>query len=148
MADQHAVLAQGRDDLARLADFVPIHLEDHDVGVDAVGVHGQAVNIGEAGGQPAGVGVVVGQPLNHRVQGHELSGRGQDAGLLRMPPPTIFRHLRARVMNSSEPHSTEPTGQDRAFERQKLTSSTSLVSSDTGTSEKATAALKIRAPSR
>ena len=50
-------------------------------------------------------------------------------------------------MNSADPTSTDPTGQLSDFDRQKLASSTSLVSSATGTSSD-TAALKMRAPSR
>ena len=49
MADQHPILAQGRDDLASLPDLLAIDLKDHNVGVDAVGVNRQAIDIGQAG---------------------------------------------------------------------------------------------------
>ena len=65
----------------------------------------------------------------------------------RMPPPTILRQRLASSMKSLDPTRTDPTGQLRALDRQKLASSTSRVNSATGTSI-ATAALKIRAPSK
>ena len=88
VADQHVVLAQRGDDRPGLADPFPVHLKDDDVGLDAVGVHGQAIYVGQAGGQAAGVGVVVGQPFHHRVQGDQAGG-GQHAGL----PHSAAHHL-------------------------------------------------------
>ena len=54
---------------------------------------------------------------------------------------------RAARTNSWLPHSTEPTGAQSPLLRQKVTESTSRVSS-VGSSFNATALLKIRAPSR
>src|SRR5215470_14983386 len=65
----------------------------------------------------------------------------------RMPPPTIFRTRRARATNSREPHTREPTGAASPLERQKVMESTERAKSATGRS-RATAALKMRAPSR
>src|SRR5215468_3739819 len=65
----------------------------------------------------------------------------------RMPPPTIFRTRRARATNSREPHTREPTGAASPLERQKVMESTGRAKSATGR-PRATAALKMRAPSR
>ena len=62
------------------------------------------------------------------------------------PPNRIFSR-RASRMCSSVPHSSDPIGAPRPFETQNIIVSTSRVYSDTSTPA-ATAALKIRAPSR
>ena len=64
----------------------------------------------------------------------------------RMPPPTSLRARRARQMSLVEPTTTEPTGQARPFERQKLAESADASSVATGVPS-ATDALKMRAPS-
>jgi hypothetical protein len=64
-----------------------------------------AVHFGQALGQPAGGGVVFGQPFDHAVravaQGDE-AGRGQTP-TWRIPPPTSFRPRQALWMNSRDP---------------------------------------------
>ena len=65
----------------------------------------------------------------------------------RMPPPSIFPHPPRPVDELPLPHTTEPTGPDRPFERQKVTESAWVAISAAGTPS-ATAALKMRAPSR
>ena len=112
VADQYAVFAQGGDDRAGLADFIAVNLKDDDVGVDAVGVNGQAVNVGQAGGQAAGVGVVVGETLNHGVQGYQASG-GQHAGL----PHAAAHHLAPLARAGDELFGAAQHGTDRAGQR-------------------------------
>src|ERR1700687_3007456 len=63
----------------------------------------------------------------------------------RMPPPTIFLTRRARPTNSREPHTREPTGAARPFDRQKVMESTGRAKSATGRAS-ATAGVKMRAP--
>ena len=65
----------------------------------------------------------------------------------RIPPPSIFLARRARVTNSREPQTREPTGAARPLDRQKVIESTGRAKSATGRPS-ATAALKMRAPSR
>ena len=64
-----------------------------------------------------------------------------------MPPPSILRLFRARSINSLLPQSTEPMGALKPLDKQKPTESAPRVSSTAGIPN-ATAALKIRAPSR
>src|SRR5262245_23521714 len=65
----------------------------------------------------------------------------------RIPPPTILRTRRARATNSREPQTRDPTGAASPLERQKVMESTGRAKSATGR-PRATAALKMRAPSR
>ena len=71
-------------------------------------------------GQRAGLGVVFGQPVDVVLQRVERPG-GDDAGL----PHAAAEHLamppRAGRINSSGPHSAEPTGAPSPFEKQMLT---------------------------
>src|SRR4029450_392853 len=116
-------------------------LEAHDVGLDGGEVEGEA------------------------GQGHQALGEGPRGGVrrptrggggrrpaaapppCRIPPPIILRTRRACAMTSREPQISEPTGAPRPFDRQKVTESTWRVNSSAGRL-RATAALKIRAPSR
>src|SRR5437868_10343773 len=65
----------------------------------------------------------------------------------RMPPPSRFRQRRAWSTSSSEPQKMLPTGQARPLDRQKVTVS-AAAAIFAALTPKATAALKIRAPSR
>ena len=65
----------------------------------------------------------------------------------RMPPPSIFRHRRARWMKSREPVNTLPMGAPRPLDRQAETESNNLPIAS-GAIPPLTAALKILAPSR
>ena len=47
----------------------------------------------------------------------------------RMPPPSTFRLLRTRAIISGLPHTSDPTGQLKPLERQKLTVSAGRASS-------------------
>ena len=64
-----------------------------------------------------------------------------------MPPPIIFRTLRAFSTKSLEPHSSEPTGAQSPLEMQNMTESKGAASAFASTPS-AAAALKMRAPSR
>ena len=64
----------------------------------------------------------------------------------RMPPPQAFLCLRARYMSSSEPTSTEPTGEPRPLERHMDTEE-AFSQRSLGVVSRATQALNILAPS-
>ena len=64
-----------------------------------------------------------------------------------MPPPSALRNTRALAIRSAKPTSIDPTGAPRPFDRQNITVSNPRVSVFTSTPS-ATAALKMRAPSR
>ena len=64
-----------------------------------------------------------------------------------MPPPSTLRVRCARAINSRLPHKSDPTGHPSPFDRQNDTVSASLAISF-GVVSSASAALKIRAPSR
>ena len=63
-----------------------------------------------------------------------------------MPPPKRVRYARACAMTLAGPHSTEPTGAPRPFDRQNMTVSAAATSCR-GSVPNATAAFQIRAPS-
>ena len=59
--------------------------------------------------------VVLGQPVHHRFQRHD-SRRGNDAGLPHACRLDALRMLAEPCdMNSSDPHSTDPTGHESPF---------------------------------
>ena len=64
----------------------------------------------------------------------------------RIPPPRTFLFFLARSISSLLPTTSDPTGQLRPLDRQKLTVSAGPASS-AGETPNATAALKRRAPS-
>ena len=64
-----------------------------------------------------------------------------------MPPPSALRWRRAWRIKSAGPHSAEPTGAPRPFEKQTLTVSKWLAQS-AAEMPVATTALNSRAPSR
>ena len=63
-------------------DVVAVQLEVDDIGLHRFGVEDDTVQFGDAVGQFASVGVVVGKPFNHFGYGND-AGCGDDAGLAR-----------------------------------------------------------------
>ena len=79
VGDQHFGSGHGLDEVRGFGHFL-VDVEDDDVGLDAIGVNGEAVDVGQPLGQAAGILMVFGQPVHHAVQGHQPGG-GQDTGL-------------------------------------------------------------------
>ena len=68
-------------------------------------------------GQPAGPGVVVGQPLD--VVGQRVpAGRGEDAGLAHAAAHPLADHPRRARSARAVETTTEPTGAPRPLDRQ------------------------------
>ena len=95
--------------------------------------------------QPAGVCVVVGEPVDVVSQGVQRA-RGDDAGLAHAAAEELAVSAR-EAMNSAEPTTADPTGAPRPFEKQTEAESTGAATS-AGLRPLATAAFQIRAPSR
>ncbi len=97
-------------------------------------------------GQRARIEMVLGEPIDHAFQSATIPA----AAIIpawRIPPPSTLRIRRARRDEFALPQSSEPTGQASPFERQNETVSANDAIFDAVVSS-ASAALKIRAPSR
>ena len=111
-----------------------------------------AVEAGQGLGEPARVGVVLGQPVDHPVRAvrqRDEPGRGQDAGLAHPAADQLAGAARAPDELASSPTTIEPTGQPRPFERQNVTLSAGPARSIavTPASRWPTTAFQNRAPS-
>ena len=142
VAAQHALLGQRLDHAAS----GPAWAKTTMLVSTVARVDGAGEALGHGLAQAAGPSVVVGQAVDHRVEGERGRRRpGSRPGAC--PPPSRVRWTRASAMRSAGPASTEPTGAPRPLLMQQVTVVAGAASSATGT-PRATAALNSRAPSR
>jgi hypothetical protein len=95
----------------------PGNIGEHDVGRRG-GVNAAGQDAGDALGQPSGVRVILMQPLR-AVGQRDQPGGCQDAGA----PPKRILSLRASLMNSRSPTSTDPIGAPSPLDRQNIIAS-------------------------
>ena len=97
-------------------------------------------------GEPARPDMVLRQPVDHLSSATMPAAARMPAW--RMPPPSILRIRRARRMNARPPHRTEPTGAHSALGQAEGDRIGRRGAAAAAGTPSATAALKMRAPSR
>ena len=102
--------------------------------------------VGERVGEPPRACVVVGQPLDHRLERDDARGRDH-AGLAHAAAEARRGRRAPRRSRRPVPHSSEPTGAPKPFDRQNITVSAPRDELDGGTPS-AIAAFQMRAPSQ
>ena len=117
----------------------------HDVGADVRGIDAARPARSQRVGEPTRAGVIVGEPLDHRLE-RDDPGRRDHARLAHARRPSGPGARAPRAITSAGPHSSEPTGAPRPFDRQNITVSAGATSSR-GDVPSATAAFQMRAPS-
>ena len=121
-------------------------VDEHDVRLDLGRLDLEARDLAEQRAELARPPVVVGEPLDERVECDERRG-GRDARLVHARPAEPAQRACASSITCVRPARIAPIGAQSPLFRLTATVFTGAASSDTGTPS-ATAALKSRAPSR
>src|SRR6266705_5835473 len=61
-----------------LGSALPVHMEDDDIGLDLARIELKARQSREAAGEAPGMVVVLGEPIDHGVEGHEPGRRSEE----------------------------------------------------------------------